>query len=145
MVDEDLSHEVIAVNIEDAIRMNASCMAIQTFIGAPGEKDSIDNLCKTIDAGNRYGIPTLGVVSRWQDHGKNTYVLQACNSYACRIRAHIVKTYYCDDFEEITAACPVPIVVAGGKKVEEKEALTMAFRAMDGGARGLTWVETFSR
>lgn len=137
MVDEDLSHEVIAVNIEDAIRMNASCMAIQTFIGAPGEKDSIDNLCKTIDAGNRYGIPTLGVVAVGKTMERTPTFFKLATRMLAEFGAHIVKTYYCDDFEEITAACPVPIVVAGGKKVEEKEALTMAFRAMDGGARGL--------
>ncbi len=137
MVDEDLSHEVIAVNIEDAIRMNASCMAIQTFIGAPGEKDSIDNLCKSIEAGNRYGIPTLGVVAVGKTMERTPTFFKLATRMLAEFGAHIVKTYYCDDFEEITAACPVPIVVAGGKKVEEKEALTMAFRAMDGGARGL--------
>lgn len=137
MADDDLSHEVIAVSIEDAIRMNASCMAIQTFIGAPGEKDSIDNLCKTIDAGNRYGIPTLGVVAVGKTMERTPTFFKLATRMLAEFGAHIVKTYYCDDFEEITAACPVPIVVAGGKKVEEKEALTMAFRAMDGGARGL--------
>ncbi|MDD4843037.1 MAG: 3-hydroxy-5-phosphonooxypentane-2,4-dione thiolase [Anaerotignum sp.] len=137
MIDDDLSHEVIAVNIEDAIRMNASCMAVQTFIGAAGEKQSIDNLCKTIDAGNRYGIPTLGVVAVGKTMERTPTFFKLATRIVAEMGAQIVKTYYCDDFEEITAACPVPIVVAGGKKIEEKEALTMAFRAMDGGARGL--------
>lgn len=137
MIDDDLSHEVIAVNIEDAIRMNASCMAVQTFIGAAGEKESIENLCKTIDAGNRYGIPTLGVVAVGKTMERTPTFFKLATRIVAEMGAQIVKTYYCDDFEEITAACPVPIVVAGGKKIEEKEALTMAFRAMDGGARGL--------
>ena len=137
MIDDDLSHEVIAVNIEDAIRMNASCMAVQTFIGAAGEKESIENLCKTIDAGNRYGIPTLGVVAVGKTMERTPTFFKLATRIVAEMGVQIVKTYYCDDFEEITAACPVPIVVAGGKKIEEKEALTMAFRAMDGGARGL--------
>jgi putative autoinducer-2 (AI-2) aldolase len=137
MMDEDLSHEVIAVNIEDAIRMNASCMAIQTFIGAPGEKSSIDNLCKTIDAGNRYGIPTLGVVAVGKNMERTPTFFKLATRMLAEFGAQIIKTYYCDDFEEITAACPVPIIVAGGKKVAEKEALKMAYLSIQGGARGM--------
>lgn len=137
MMDEDLSHEVIAVNIEDAIRMNASCMAIQTFIGAAGEKSSIDNLCKTIDAGNRYGIPTLGVVAVGKNMERTPAFFKLATRMVAEFGAQIIKTYYCDDFEEITAACPVPIIVAGGKKVAEKEALTMAYLSIQGGARGM--------
>lgn len=137
MMDEDLSHEVIAVDIEDAIRMNASCMAIQTFIGAPGEKSSIDNLCKTIDAGNRYGIPTLGVVAVGKNMERTPAFFKLATRMLAEFGAQIIKTYYCDDFEEITAACPVPVVVAGGKKVSEMEALTMAYLSMQCGARGL--------
>ena len=63
MLNDDLSHEVVAVDIEDAIRMNADCIAVQTFIGADGQLSSIDNLSKCINAGMRYSIPTLGVVA----------------------------------------------------------------------------------
>ncbi|MDF2631727.1 MAG: putative aldolase [Caproiciproducens sp.] len=137
MVDEDLSHEVISVSIEDAIRMNASCMAIQTFIGADGEKDSIDNLCKTIDAGNRYGIPTMGVVAVGKEMERTSRFFKLATRILAELGTQIVKTYYCEDFEEITSACPVPIVVAGGKKLPEDEALTMAYRAISEGAHGM--------
>ncbi len=137
MVDEDLSHEVISVSIEDAIRMNASCMAIQTFIGADGEKDSIDNLCKTIDAGNRYGIPTMGVVAVGKEMERTSRFFKLATRILAELGTQIVKTYYCEDFEEITSACPVPIVVAGGKKLPENEALTMAYRAISEGAHGM--------
>jgi putative autoinducer-2 (AI-2) aldolase len=137
MLDDDLSHEIVAVDIEDAIRMNASCMAVQTFIGAPGEKSSIENLCKTIDAGNRYGIPTLGVVAVGKNMERTPAFFKLATRILAELGAHIIKTYYCDEFDEITAACPVPIVVAGGKKQPEKDALTMAYLSMQGGARGL--------
>lgn len=137
MMDDDLSHEILAVNIEDAIRMNASCIAVQTFIGAPGEKSSLDNLCKTIDAGNRYGIPTLGVVAVGKDMERSGSFFKLATRIVAELGAQIIKTYYCDDFEEIVAACPVPIVVAGGKKVLEKDALIMAYRSIQGGAKGL--------
>lgn len=137
VLDDDMSHEVIGVNIEDAIRMNASCMAVQTFIGAPGEKSSIENLCKAIDAGNRYGIPTLGVVAVGKQMERTTKFFLLATRMLAEFGAHIVKTYYCDDFEKVVAACPVPIVVAGGKKVPEDEALEMAYKAMVEGAAGV--------
>lgn len=137
VLDDDMSYEVIGVDIEDAIRMNASCMAIQTFIGAPGQKDSIENLVKTIDAGNRYGIPTLGVVAVGKQMERTTKFFLLATRMLAEFGAHIVKTYYCEDFEKVVAACPVPIVVAGGKKVPEKEALELVYKAIQAGAAGV--------
>ncbi|MDF2820660.1 MAG: autoinducer 2 aldolase [Clostridiales bacterium] len=136
-IGDDLSHEVIAVNIEDAIRMNASCMAVQTFIGADGETSSLNNLCKTVDAGIRYGIPTMGVVAVGKDMERTSRFFKLATRMLPELGAQIVKTYYCDDFEEITSACPVPIVVAGGKKLPEAEALTLCYKAIQGGAAGV--------
>lgn len=136
-IGDDLSHEFVAVNIEDAVRINASCMAVQTFIGADGEKDSLDNLCKTVDAGIKYGIPTMGVVAVGKNMERTSRFFKLATRILPELGAHIVKTYYCDDFEEITSACPVPIVVAGGKKLPENEALTLCYKAMQGGAAGV--------
>jgi putative autoinducer-2 (AI-2) aldolase len=137
MLNDDLSHEVVAVDIEDAIRMNADCLAVQTFIGADGQLSSIDNLSKCINAGMRYSIPTLGVVAVGKDMERTPRFFKLATRIVAEMGANLVKTYYCDDFEEIVAACPVPIVVAGGKKLPEPEALEMAYRSMQGGARGL--------
>lgn len=137
VLDDDMSHEVIGVNIEDAIRMNASCMAVQTFIGTPGQKASLDNLCQTVDAGMRYGIPTLGVVAVGKNMEKTTRFYLLATRMIAELGAHIVKTYYCEDFENVVAACPVPIVVAGGKKVPENEALSLAYNAIIRGAAGV--------
>ncbi|MEG0961571.1 MAG: 3-hydroxy-5-phosphonooxypentane-2,4-dione thiolase [Lachnospiraceae bacterium] len=137
VLDDEMSFEVIGVDIEEAVRMNASCMAVQTFIGAPGEKDSINNLCKTIDAGNRYGIPTLGVVAVGKQMERSTKFFLLATRMLAELGAQIIKTYYCDDFEKVVAACPVPIVVAGGKKLPENEALTLVYKAIQGGAAGV--------
>ena len=137
VLDDDMSHEVIAVSVEDAIRMNASCMAIQTFIGSEGQKDSLDNLCKTVDAGNRYGIPTLGVVAVGKQMERTTKFYLLATRMLAELGANIVKTYYCDDFAKVIAACPVPIVVAGGKKLPEDEALTLVYKAISEGAAGV--------
>ncbi|MGL5024206.1 MAG: 3-hydroxy-5-phosphonooxypentane-2,4-dione thiolase LsrF, partial [Cetobacterium sp.] len=134
---DDMSFEVIGVDIDDAIRMNASCMAIQTFIGAPGQKDSIENLVKTIDAGNRFGIPTLGVVAVGKDMERTTKFFLLATRMLAEFGCQIIKTYYCEDFEKVVAACPVPLVVAGGKKLPEKEALTLVYNAISKGAAGV--------
>jgi putative autoinducer-2 (AI-2) aldolase len=137
MVNDDLSHEIISVDIEDAIRMNADCMAVQVFIGSDGQRESIDNLSKVVNAGNRYSIPTLGVIAVGKEMERTDQYFKLATRIVAELGANIIKTYYCDKFDEIVAACPVPIVVAGGKKLPEKEALEMAYRSIQGGACGL--------
>ena len=137
MVQDDLTHEVVAVNIEDAIRMNADCLAVQTFIGGDGQLESIDNLSAVINTGLRYSIPTLGVVAVGKNMERTAQYFKLATRIIAELGANIIKTYYCEDFEEIVAACPVPIVVAGGKKLPEKEALELAYHAIRDGARGL--------
>ena len=137
VLDEDMSHENIAVDIEDAIRLNASCMAVQTFIGSPGQVSSIKNLCRVIDAGNRFGIPTLGVVAVGKQMERTTKYFLLATRMLAEFGAQLIKTYYCEDFEKVVAACPVPIVIAGGKKLPEKDALEMAYNAIKCGARGV--------
>ena len=134
---DDMSHDVIGVDVEDAIRMNATCMAIQSFIGSEGECESINNIVKTIDAGNRYGIPTLGVVAVGKEMERTTKYFSLATRMLAEFGAQIVKVYYCDNFEEVAAACPVPLVIAGGKKIPEAEALKMAYQAISRGAHGV--------
>ena len=137
MLNDDLSHEVVAVDIEDAIRMNADCMAVQTFIGADGQLSSIDNLSRTINAGLRYSIPTMGVVAVGKQMERTDRFFKLATRILAEMGANIIKTYNCENFEEIVAACPVPIVVAGGKKLPEKDALTLAYEVINKGARGV--------
>ena len=137
MLNDDLSHEVVAVNIQEAIKMNADCMAVQTFIGAEGQLQSIDNLSQVINAGNQYSIPTLGVIAVGKDMERTPRYFKLATRIVAEMGANLVKTYYCDNFDEVVSACPVPIVVAGGKKLPEKEALEMAYHAINEGAHGL--------
>lgn len=137
MVQDDLSHEVVAVDIEDAIRMNADCMAVQTFIGADGQLSSIDNLSRVINAGMRYSIPTLGVCAVGKDMARTDKFFKLATRIIAEMGVQIVKTYDCENFEEVVAACPVPIVVAGGKKLAEQDALKLAYNVMSKGAHGV--------
>lgn len=137
MLQDDLSHEVISVDIEDAIRMNADCMAAQVFIGADGQLESIDNISYLVNAGMRYSIPTLGVCAVGKDMERTARYFKLATRIIAEMGVQIVKTYDCEDFEEVVAACPVPIVVAGGKKLPERDALAMAYDVMRKGARGV--------
>ena len=143
MLNDDLSHEVVAVDIADSIRMNADCMAVQTFIGADGQLASIDNLSQVINAGFKYSIPTLGVVAVGKEMARTSRFFKLATRIIAEMGVQLVKTYYFEDpddpngFEEVVAACPVPIVVAGGKKLPEEEALAMAYKSIRCGARGL--------
>jgi len=135
---KELSNEQLAVDIEDAIRLGVSALAVQVYIGGEFETQSVHNMTRLVDLGNRYGIPVLGVTAV----GKNLVRDARYLGLACRIcaelGAHVVKTYYCPEgFETVTASCPVPIIMAGGKKLPELDALTMAHRAVSEGAAGV--------
>lgn len=127
----------ISCDIDNAIRMNADCMAVQTFIGSAGESRSLELLSRTADAGTRYGIPTLGVVAVGKEMERTEKFFQLATRVLAETGANIVKSYYCEGFERVAAACPVPIVIAGGKKLPEMEALDMAYRAIAEGACGV--------
>ena len=114
------------LDIEEALRMNAAAIAIQCFVGGAGERDSLEALCRAVDRGNRYGLPVLGVTAVGKEMARTTQYFLLATRLLAELGASIVKTYYCDDFEKVAAACPVPIVIAGGKKMPEREALTMA-------------------
>jgi 3-hydroxy-5-phosphonooxypentane-2,4-dione thiolase len=135
---KELSNEVIGVGIEDAVRLNAAAITTQVYIGGPFEKETLDNLGKLIDAGMRHGIPTLGVTAVGKEMVRDSrYLGLACRVIA-ELGAHFVKTYYCEQgFEEVVAGCPIPVVIAGGKKLPELEALRMAYKAIGAGALGV--------
>jgi 3-hydroxy-5-phosphonooxypentane-2,4-dione thiolase len=135
---KELSNEDIAVDIEDAVRLNACAMAVQVFIGGEHERESIINMTKMVDAGTRYGIPTLAVTAVGKDMVRDARYFRLACRICAELGAQYVKTYYVDSgFETITASCPVPIVMAGGKKIPEFDALSMAYNAVQQGAAGV--------
>jgi 3-hydroxy-5-phosphonooxypentane-2,4-dione thiolase len=135
---KELSNELVAVDIEDVVRTNASAMAVQVYIGGEYEHQSIGNLVKVVDAGNRNGIPTLAVTGVGKALARDAKYLGLATRICAEMGAHFVKTYYCTEhFAQVAAGCPVPLLVAGGKKLPELDALTMAYNAIDQGAAGV--------
>ena len=118
--------------------MNVSAMAVQVFIGGKHEKQSIINMTRLIDQGTRYGIPTLAVTAVGKDMVRDARYFRLATRICAELGAHYIKTYYVEkDFETVTASCPVPIVIAGGKKIPELDALKMAYNAIQRGAAGV--------
>lgn len=135
---KELSNEQIAVGIEDSLRLNVCAMAVQVFIGGEFEKESIINMTKMVDMGNRYGVPTLAVTAVGKDMARDARYFRLATRICAELGAHYVKTYYIEEgFETVTASCPVPIVMAGGKKIPVIDALTMAYNAVQQGASGV--------
>ena len=135
---KELSNEDLAVDIDDSIRLNVCAMAVQVFIGAEYEKESITNMTRLVDMGLRHGIPTLAVTAVGKDMARDARYFRLATRICAELGAHIIKTYYIEkDFETVCASCPVPIVMAGGKKIPELDALTMAYNAVQQGASGV--------
>ena len=135
---KELSNEQIAVDVEDALRLNVAAMAVQVFVGGEFETQSVHNLTRLVDAGMRYGIPVLGVTAVGKDMVRDAKYFRLACRICAELGAHFVKTYYVDEgFETVTSSCPVPIVMAGGKKLPELQALEMAYQAVGEGAAGV--------
>lgn len=135
---KELSNERIAMDMEDAVRIDAAAVAVQVYIGGEHETQSVQNLTQQIDAGYRYGVPVLGVTAVGRELTRDARYLGLATRIIAELGAQLVKTYFCDeDFTQVTAACPVPIIMAGGKKQPAVDALEMAHKAVDQGAAGV--------
>ncbi|MEO5348218.1 MAG: 3-hydroxy-5-phosphonooxypentane-2,4-dione thiolase [Magnetococcus sp. YQC-3] len=135
---KELSDERIAVDMEDALRLNVAAVAVQVFVGGEQETQSIHNMTRLVDQGNRYGVPVLGVTAVGKQLARDAKYMRLATRICAELGATYVKTYFVEKgFETVTAACPVPIVIAGGKKLPEKDALTMAYQAVQQGAAGV--------
>jgi 3-hydroxy-5-phosphonooxypentane-2,4-dione thiolase len=137
VLEDDLSNETILVDTDEVIRLNAAGMACQVFIGAPHQAQTIETLGMLVNEGERYGIPVIGVTAVGKDMVRDARYLALASRIIAETGGHIVKTYYCENFERVTGTCPVPIVMAGGKKLAERDALEMTWKAMQSGAAGV--------
>ena len=137
IIGEDLSNEKITTSLKDAIRLNVSALAMSIFVGGKYEHQTIVNLSNLVNEAEEYGIPVLAVTAVGKDMVRDSRYF----SLACRIAAehgaNIVKTYYCENFEQVVTSCPVPIIIAGGKKIPERDALELTFNAIKAGAVGV--------
>jgi putative autoinducer-2 (AI-2) aldolase len=133
----ELSNEELTVAMEDAVRLNASAVAISIYVGAEYQKQTLQNLARLVDEGQSCGMPVLAVTAVGKDMVRDARYLSLACRIAAELGAHFVKTYYCEDFERVVGTCPVPIVMAGGKKLPEPDALKLTSDAVRDGAAGV--------
>jgi 3-hydroxy-5-phosphonooxypentane-2,4-dione thiolase len=138
IIGEDLSNESITTSIEDAIKLNATCLALSIFVASKYEHQTLTALSKLVDEGEKYGIPVLAVTAVGKEMARDARYLGLACRIAAELGAHVVKTYYCENFERVVEGCPVPVVIAGGKKLsKEIDALELAYNAIEHGAVGV--------
>ena len=139
IIGKDLSNEKITTSVKEAIRLNATALALSIFVGAQYEHESLVNLGKLVDEGEEYGIPVLAVTAVGKELEKRDarYLALSCR-IAAEFGAHLVKTYYCENFEKVVNSCPVPVIIAGGPKLDsELDALQLTYDALHAGAVGV--------
>ncbi len=135
---KELSNERIAMSMDDAVRIDAAAVAVQVFVGGEFETQSVHNMTRLVDDGLARGVPVLGVTAVGTELTRDSRYLGLATRMIAELGAQMVKTYFCESgFEEVTAGCPVPVIMAGGKKLPLMEALTMAWQALDQGAAGV--------
>lgn len=137
IIGKDLSDEGITTSIEEAIRLNVSAVALSIFVGSGNERETLLNLAELINQANDYGIPVLAVTAVGKDMERDARYLSLSCRIAAELGASFVKTYFCEDFEKVVESCPVPVVIAGGKKIPERDALQLAHNAISKGAAGV--------
>ncbi|MBM4018327.1 MAG: 3-hydroxy-5-phosphonooxypentane-2,4-dione thiolase [Planctomycetes bacterium] len=135
---KEMSHEMLSVAVDDAVRLDAAAVTCQVYVGGEKEHETLRNLSQLINEGLRYGIPTLGVTAVGRELARDSRYLGLATRVIAEYGAHFVKTYYCaENFDEVAAGCPIPIVIAGGKKLPELDALKMCHNAVQQGALGV--------
>jgi putative autoinducer-2 (AI-2) aldolase len=139
IVGGSLADEGITTPMEEAIRLNASAVALSIFVGTEHEKQTLLSLSDLVSEGERYGMPVLAVTAVGKELEKrDARFLSLCCRIAAELGAHFVKTYYCDDFEKVVEGCPVPVVIAGGPKLETfEQTLELVKDAIERGAVGV--------
>ena len=134
---KELSNEELVTSMEEALRLNVAGVGMSMFVGAEYEKQTLTNLGLLVDEAEGVGMPVLAITAVGKKMNRDLRYLSLCCRIAAEYGAHIVKTYYCEGFDKLIASCPVPVVIAGGKKIPERDALTLAHNAVSAGAAGV--------
>lgn len=139
VIGKDLAHEALTTSVQEAIRLNAAAVGMSIFVGSDYEYDSLVNLGKLVDECENYGIPVMAVTAVGKELEKrDARYLGLCCRIAAEFGARVVKTYWCENFDQVVEGCPVPIVMAGGPRCEtQQEVFDFVFDGMQKGAIGL--------
>ncbi len=137
--------KVLVTRVEEAISFGADAISVHVNLGGEDDDRMIEDLGATAAACDRFGFPLLAMMYPRGSSIKNPYDVDVVKHVArvgAELGADIVKTLYTgssDTFREVVRGCPVPVVVAGGPKLDsERAALEMVQGALAGGAVGVS-------
>lgn len=134
---KELSDEEITTSMDEAIRLNVAGVGMSVFIGGECERRTVVNLGRLVNEAEQRGMPVLAITAVGHEMTRDARYLSLACRIAAEVGAHYVKTYYCEDFQKVVESCPVPVVIAGGKKISEREALDLSWKAIQAGASGV--------
>ncbi len=139
ILSEDLSKEQVTTSVRDALRLNASAVAMSIFVGSPHEHQTLVGLGELVNECEEVGLPVLAVTAVGKELEKrDARYLGLATRLAAEMGAHIVKTYFCDNFRKVVDGCPVPLVIAGGPKLNtEQDVFQLTYDAIHDGAVGV--------
>lgn len=140
ILENDIDNEGLILTAKNAIKLNAAAIAVSIFVGAQHSHQTILNLTDAINDASEYDLPVLGVTAvgkALKDKKEKRYLTHA-SRLAAELGADIVKTYYCEGFEEVVKKTTVPIIVAGGPKLDSyKDVLELCYNSIQCGAIGV--------
>lgn len=140
ILESDIDNEGLILSAKNAVKLNASAIAVSMFVGAEHSHQTILNLTDAINDAMEYDLPVLGVTAvgkALKDKKEKRYLTHA-SRLAAELGADIVKTYYCEGFEEVVKKTTVPIIVAGGPKLDSyKDVLELCYNSIQCGAIGV--------
>ena len=147
---EELSDEHIITSVEEAVRLNAVGVSVSVYIDTEHQAQTIRSLGKLANECSQCGLLVLGITAvgaklepmvKGEGEGSADFDAAKYFAHAGRIiqenGANIVKTYFVDNWEQVRDGIQVPIVIAGGKKIPEREALEFTAQAIAAGAEGV--------
>ncbi len=139
VIGNSLANEGITTSMRDAVRLNVAAVSLSIFVGTEYERQTLLSLSNLVNEGEEYGIPVLAVTAVGKELGKrDARYLSLCCRIAAELGAKFVKTYYCENFEKVVNGCPVPLVVAGGPKLNtDLDTLQLVYNVIQEGAIGV--------
>ena len=139
------NNRVQVTSVEEAIRLGADGVSVHVNVGSENESEMLQNLGIVAEECNDYGMPLLAMMyarGKKIDSEHDVKYIKHVARIGAELGADIVKTVYTGDkksFKEVIDGCPVPIVIAGGPKIDsEEDLLRMVEDAMECGAMGVS-------
>lgn len=139
VIADDLAHEALTTSIDEIVRLNATAVGVSVFVGSDYQHETLKNLATLVNECENCGIPVMAVTAVGRELKKrDARFLGLCSRICAELGARVVKTYWCEDFDKVVEACPVPVVIAGGPICEtELEVMEFVYDGIQKGAIGI--------